>query len=190
MVCASKLWNQEDSLVVSQGAVDRGLFNGCKFTCEKTELEQREEFGNPDMATTADIKAGSYEHLVDGIIPVGTHVKKGDALIGKYTRIPKTADQDMTMSDRSNIYKGIEEAIVHNVIVDRNEDDERFAKLSLRKVRPVDVGDKFSSRAGLNLFWPEWNIKDQFFDELLWKFLLVCLFTLKYRQNTSIAGTA
>ena len=141
-------YNQEDSLVVSQGAVDRGLFNGCKFTCEKTDLEQREEFGNPDIATTMDIKSASYEHLVDGIIPIGTHVNKGDALIGKYARIPKTSDQDMTMSDRSTIYKGKEEAIVHNVVVDRNEDDERFAKLSLRKVRPVAVGDKFSSRAG------------------------------------------
>jgi DNA-directed RNA polymerase beta subunit len=65
-------------------------------------------------------------------------------------RIPKTADQGITMSDRSTIYKENEEAIVHNVIVDRNEDDERFAKVVLRKVRPVAIGDKFSSRAGLS----------------------------------------
>lgn len=138
------LVNQEDSLVVSQGAVDRGLFNGCKFTYYKDELEQREEFGNPDAATTSDIKSGSYSKLNDGIIKVGTKVNKGDAIIGKYMRIPKTADQDLTMSDRSTIYKENEEAIVHNVIVDRNEEDERFCKVAMRKVRPVAIGDKFS----------------------------------------------
>lgn len=137
-------YNQEDSLVVSQGAVDRGLFNGSKFTFYKTELEQREEFGNPDMATTADIKAGSYAKLKDGIINRGAKINKGDAIIGKYMRIAKTSDQDMTMSDRSLIYKENEEAIVHNVIVDRNEDDERFCKIAVRKVRPVAIGDKFS----------------------------------------------
>jgi DNA-directed RNA polymerase beta subunit len=137
-------FNQEDSLIVSQGAVDRGLFNGSKFTFYKDELEQREEFGNPDVTTTSDIKSGSYAKLTDGIIKVGTKINKGDAIIGKYMRIPKTADQGMTMSDRSTIYKENEEAIVHNVIVDRNEDDERFAKVVLRKVRPVAIGDKFS----------------------------------------------
>jgi DNA-directed RNA polymerase beta subunit len=146
--------NQEDSLVVSQGAIDRGLFNGSKFTFYKTELDQREEFGNPDIATTADIKSASYSKLKDGIVAKGTKLNKGDAIIGKYMRIPKTADQDMTMSDRSIIYKEQEEAIVHNVIVDRNEDDERFAKVAVRKVRPVAIGDKFSSRAG-RFFWPE-----------------------------------
>lgn len=136
-------FNQEDSLVVSQGAVDRGLFNGCKFTYYKDELEQREEFGNPDVATTSDIKSGSYSKLKEGIIKIGSKVNKGDAIIGKYMRIPKTTDQDLTMSDRSTIYKENEEAIVHNVIVDRNEEDERFCKVAMRKIRPVAIGDKF-----------------------------------------------
>jgi hypothetical protein len=106
-------------------------------------LEQREEFGNPDIATTEGIKSGSYAKLNDGIIKKGTKIGKGDAVIGKYMRIPKMTEQGNTMSDRSLIYKEKEEAIVHNVITDRNEDDERFCKVALRKVRPVAVGDKF-----------------------------------------------
>jgi DNA-directed RNA polymerase beta subunit len=136
-------YNQEDSIVVSQGAVDRGLFDGSKFTFYKTELEQREEFGNPDIATTSDIKAGSYAKLKDGIIKRGSKINKGDAIIGKYMKVPKTADNDMSMSDRSVIYKENEEALVHNVIINRNEDDEQFCKVSVRKVRPVAIGDKF-----------------------------------------------
>lgn len=141
-------YNQEDSLVINEGAVERGLFNGSKFTFYKTELEQREEFGNPDMATTSDIKAGSYAKLEKGIIKRGTKINKGDAVIGKQMRISKTATKEITVSDRSIIYKQSEEAIVHNVTVGRNEDDERFCKVGLRKVRPVKTGDKFSSRAG------------------------------------------
>jgi DNA-directed RNA polymerase beta subunit len=137
-------FNQEDSLVISQGAIDRGLFNGCKFTYVKDELEQREEFGNPDATTTTDIKSGSYAKLTKGIIKIGTKVNKGDAIIGKYTRSSKNNNQDMTMSDRSIIYKDKEEAIIHNVIVDRNEEDERFCKVAMRKIRPVVIGDKFS----------------------------------------------
>lgn len=136
-------YNQEDSLIVSQGAIDRGLFDGCKFTFYKEELEQREEFGNPDTMLTSDIKAGSYAKLHNGIIKENTKINKGDAIIGKYTRLPKSNESNATMSDRSTIYKEQEEAIVHNVIVDRNEEDERFVKVAIRKVRPVSIGDKF-----------------------------------------------
>lgn len=136
-------YNQEDSLVWSQGAFDRGLFNGSKFTYYRTELEQKEEFGNPDAATTTDIKSASYEKLHDGIIKVGAHVEKGDAIIGKFVRLSKSDSDKFLYSDRSIIYKDDEPAIVHAVIVDRNEDDERFCKVALRKLRPVVAGDKF-----------------------------------------------
>lgn len=135
--------------MISQGLIDRGLFNGCKFTFYQTELEQKEEFANPDAATTTDIKSASYEKLTNGIIKIGTIVNKGDAIIGKVAKLSKAdGDSDYLYSDRSTVYKEIEPAIVHNVIVDRNEDDERFCKVSLRKIRPVVVGDKFSSRSG------------------------------------------
>ena len=136
-------FNQEDSLVVSQGAIDRGLFNGSKFTFYKDELDQKEEFANPDITTTSEIKSGSYSKLKNGIIKVGTVINKGDAIIGKIMRLPKTNNTNITNSDRSTIYKENEEAIVHNVIVDRNDDDERFAKIAIRKIRPVAIGDKF-----------------------------------------------
>lgn len=148
-IMANTAFNQEDSLIYSKGAIDRGLFNGCKFTFYRTELEQKEEFGNPDAATTTDIKSASYEKLEGGIIKIGSRVEKGDAIIGKYVRLSKTENNSKFLySDRSIIYRDDEPAIVHNVIVDRNEDDERFCKVSLRKLRPVVTGDKFSSRSG------------------------------------------
>jgi DNA-directed RNA polymerase beta subunit len=141
-------FNIEDSVVINQGAIDRGLFNGCKFTFYKTEIEQREEFANPDITNTTDIKSACYDKLVNGIIKVGTIIHKNDAIIGKIMKITKNADDNFQNADRSIIYKEEEPAIVFSVIVDRNEEDERFCKVVVRKLRSVANGDKFSSRAG------------------------------------------
>ncbi|MGL5935655.1 MAG: hypothetical protein ACRCZI_08520 [Cetobacterium sp.] len=140
--------NIEDSIVMNKGAVDRGLFNGSKFTFYKTEIEQREEFANPDITNTSDIKTACYDKLENGIIKVGTVINKNDAIIGKVMQINKSADEKYKYIDRSIIYKDSEPAIVHAVVVDRNEEDERFCRVVLRKLRPISNGDKFSSRSG------------------------------------------
>lgn len=134
-------YNQEDSLIVSKGAVERGLFDGSKLTFYKTKLEQREEFASPTHATEKT-RVACYDKLVNGIVPIGTIVYKDDALIGKIAKVP-SQDKGYVTVDRSVIYKDIEPAIVHDVIVDRNEQDERIAKVVLRKIRQVAVGDKF-----------------------------------------------
>ncbi len=139
-------FNQEDSIIMSKGATDRGLFNGCKFVFYKTELEQREEFANPDITTTIDIKSACYDKLFNGIISKGTIVHKNDAIIGKVHKLSKGADETYQYVDRSVIYQEEEPAIVSNVIIDRNEEDERFCKVVLRKLRVSTIGDKFSVR--------------------------------------------
>jgi len=144
-------FNQEDSLIVNKGAIDRGLFNGCKFTFKKTSLEQREEFANPDITNTMNIKSACYDKLENGIIKIGTEINKGDVIIGKVMKISRSQDEDYQFIDHSIIYKDDEPAVVHNVIVDRNEDDERFCKVILRKIRPVCVGDKFSQKPNVEV---------------------------------------
>lgn len=136
-------YNQEDSLLVNKAAVDRGLFDGSKFTYYKTEFEQKEELGNPDASKTDGLKSANYEKLQDGVVQKGQRISEADVLIGKYMPIPKGKDEKYLYTDRSIIYKESENAIVHNTIIDRNEDDVRFCKVALRKIRPVAVGDKF-----------------------------------------------
>lgn len=140
--------NQEDSLIINKAAIERGLFDGSKFTFYKTEFDQKEELGNPDASKTDNLKSANYEKLVNGVVQKGDHIVNDDVLIGRYMQIPKGKDEKYVYTDRSIIYKESEEAIVHNVVQDRNEDDMKFVKVSLRKIRPVAVGDKFSSRAG------------------------------------------
>lgn len=139
-------YNQEDSLIISKGSIARGLFNGSRLTFYKTKLEQREEFATPTNATEK-IRVACYDKLVNGIVPVGTIVRKDDAIIGKIARV-QNPDKGFTTVDRSIIYKDKEPAIVHDVIIDRNEQEERFVKVILRKPREVTIGDKFSSRSG------------------------------------------
>lgn len=136
-------FNQEDSLIVNRAAIERGLFDGCKFTFYKTELEQKEELGNPDASKTENLKSANYDKLANGIVQKGQHIGADDVLIGKYMPIAKGKDERNVYTDTSIVYKEDEPAIVHNAIVDRNEDDARFAKVALRKIRPVAVGDKF-----------------------------------------------
>lgn len=139
-------FSQEDALIISKGAVDRGLFNGVKFTYMKTTEEQNEVFGNPDEATTTDIKSGNFEKLSDGIIREGAVLEKNDAVIGKQERISKGDDKFM-FSDRSIIYRSDEPAIVQNVVRGKDQNGDEFCKVGLRKSRPVAEADKFSSRA-------------------------------------------
>lgn len=143
-------YNQEDSLIISKAAIERGLFDGCKFTFEKAELEQKEKLGNPDVTKTENIKSANYGKLVNGVVERGTHIHEDDVLIGKYLTVPKGTGRDAksVYVDRSVVYRDTEEAIVQNVIVDRNEDALRFAKVGMRKIRPMAVGDKVSSRSG------------------------------------------
>lgn len=144
-------YNQEDSVIINKASVERGLFDGSKFTFEKIELEQKEIIGMPDLTKTKDIKYANYKNLNDkGFIERGTHVKEDDVLISKYMPIPKGSGKETKSiyTDRSLIYRETEEAIVQNVVDGRNDDETRFVKVGLRKFRPVKIGDKVSSRAG------------------------------------------
>ncbi len=141
-------YNQEDSLIINKAAIERGIFTGSKFTNIKTEFEQKEELGTPDATTTDGLKSSNYSKLVDGIVKKGEQINNDDVIIGKYLPIPKGNNEKYLYVDRSVVYRDDEKAIVHRVIKERNDDDEPFVKVALRKIRPVSIGDKFSSRSG------------------------------------------
>lgn len=138
-------YNQEDSLIVNQAAVDRGLFTTHHFTFEKTELEKNEEFTNPDPSITSDIKAYSnYDKLVNGVVPPGTYIESGDIIIGKISKLNKNDQYDnFKYYDKSIVYKYDEPAYVWDVIKGRNEEDNLFCKIIFKSARKVEMGDKF-----------------------------------------------
>ncbi|GFR88367.1 DNA-directed RNA polymerase subunit beta [Elysia marginata] len=146
-------YNQEDSAVVKKGFIQRGGFAGAFYRFEKAELEKGEFFGSPDITTTKNLKPNaSYEKLVDGFVPPGTVVHKGDVLIGRVAKIQASSRRGSSASnvgddgykfvDRSVVYHLAEPAIVTDVFCPRGPNDNIFGLVKLRYHRPLGVGDK------------------------------------------------
>lgn len=141
-------WNQEDSAIVKKSAVDRGMFLGSKFYFEKTELDRDESFGNPDLTKTINIKAdANYSITENGFVREGAVVNKGDVLIVKHAKLPK-AEEGNLYDDRSVVYKFAEPAVVEKVVTTLNDEKKATCRVKLRMIRPLQVGDKISSRSG------------------------------------------
>ncbi|QJX71309.1 DNA-directed RNA polymerase subunit 2 [Faustovirus] len=149
-LCIYDAFNQEDSTDGNQTSIDRGMMNGSRFNFERTELAEKERFGNPDFARTMDIKRdASYEKIENGIIKEGSIVEKGDVLIVKTLQLQKPADRDKSIYvDRSIVYKYEQPAYIDRVVVSRNADEIQMCKVKLRESRPLIVGDKVASRTG------------------------------------------
>lgn len=140
--------NQEDSLYLMKAASERGQYKGVAFNFIKAELESHEKFGNPDEAHTMELKKhADYSKIEDGFVKPGTILKHGDIVIGKYFQLPKPSDQYF-YRDTSVVFSQDEPAMVETVIRARNEEDNEFCKTKVSSVRPVGIGDKFSSRSG------------------------------------------
>jgi DNA-directed RNA polymerase beta subunit len=138
--------NCEDSLLLSQGSTDLGMFTVTQFNYEQTELDKGEAFGNPDYARTMDIKRdASYEHIEDGFVKPGTELEKGTVLMVKSAKIQKPVDQFL-FSDKSIVYKKEEKARVDRVIKTRNGEDKSIGKVKFSATRVIGPGDKNSSR--------------------------------------------
>lgn len=145
--------NMEDSSILNKGPLDRGLFDGAFYRTEKAELEKGESFSTPDPLTTKNMKPdASYEKLVDGFVPAGTIIRRGDVVIGRIAKITKTKGTDVDSKfqfiDRSIVYRLDEPAVVESVLRPRGVNDETSGLVKLRFARPLRVGDKLSSRSG------------------------------------------
>lgn len=145
-------YNEEDSQVWAQWVTDRMKFNGCWFNYDKIDVDKTEQLMRPVAAKTSGIRNYARYNLLDekGIIPVGTVVHKNDVVVGKVRRHSKQvmAERKMEWADASHIYKSEFPAIVHNVIIAKDDNAMQFVKIAYRQIKPVVVGDKFSSRAG------------------------------------------
>ena len=149
-------YNQEDSILFNQGAIDRGLFTAVIYHTEKDEdkkIHGDEEIRcKPDPTKTKGMKYGNYDKVgPDGVIPENTLVENRDVIIAKVLPI-KEARNDHTKitkyEDHSRCYRTTEETYVDKNYMERNGDGYNFCKVRLRTMRKPIIGDKFSSRHG------------------------------------------
>ena len=150
-------YNQEDSLLINKGSIDRGMALVTVYHTEKDEDKQKingdEEIRcKPDKTKTKGMKIANYNKVNSkGVIPENTLVENRDVIISKVVPIKENKNDHtkvIKFEDQSKIYKTCEPTYIDKNYIDRNGDGYNFAKVRLRTVRKPVIGDKFSSRHG------------------------------------------
>jgi len=149
-------FNQEDSILVNQGSLDRGLFLATVYHTEKDEDKKihgdEEVRCRPDPKKTKGMKFADYSKLTpQGVVPENTLICNRDVIIGKVVPIKEHRNdhtKTMKYQDQSRMYRTQEEAYIDKNYVERNGDGYNFCKVRVRTVRKPVIGDKFSSRHG------------------------------------------
>ncbi|TRM65878.1 DNA-dependent RNA polymerase II second largest subunit [Schizophyllum amplum] len=154
-------YNQEDSVIMNQSSIDRGLFRSIYYR-GYTDMEKKsvgmmptEEFEKPSRENTLRMKHGTYDKLEDdGLIAPGTGVNGEDIIIGKTAPIPPDSEElgqrtkNHTRRDVSTPLKSTESGIIDQVLLTTNEDGKKLIRVRVRSTRIPQIGDKFASRHG------------------------------------------
>ncbi len=144
-------YNQEDSLIMNQSSIDRGLFRSSFYRTYNESTPERFEL--PSRSNCVGMKHGSYEKIgADGLTNPGTRVSGDDVLIGK-TLPHSISGPDGTHSvlnrkDESVCMRSNESGIVDTVMITTNKDGHMYCKTRIRNLRIPQIGDKFASRHG------------------------------------------
>ena len=138
-------YNQEDSLVLNQAALERGMFRTELFRCYKSTVDNTEsKMGKKDEKVDFGKKKGSLFGLVnsldhDGLPSIGARLQAGDMVVGRVTQ---------SGTDQSIKLKHFEKGSVSRVVLSGDDDGKNHAAVVLRQVRSPTLGDKFSSMHG------------------------------------------
>jgi len=153
-------YNQEDSVVMNQSSVDRGLFRSLFYRAyldqeKRVGMSVVEAFEKPIRSDTLKMKAGTYDKLDDdGIISPGARVSGEDIIIGKTAPIAPDAEE---LGQRTKLHvkrdvstplRSTENGIVDQVLLTTNVEGLKFVKVRTRTTKVPQIGDKFASRHG------------------------------------------
>lgn len=153
----TKEYAEEDAVVLNRGSLERGMFRQIERKIErfsaKSANNYSEKFCKPDPDKTFGLTPELVERLKvldeDGIVKVGTLVKKGDPLIGKVSCIYENDIDAITHNtenpndvkvfyNRSEYYKKNDPAQVESVKRHGNTVDITFVA-----IKQPEIGDKF-----------------------------------------------
>jgi DNA-directed RNA polymerase II subunit RPB2 len=146
-------FNQDDSTMFNQSAIDRGLFHSTFYRSYKDEEKkyqntgEEEKFCKPNPKLTKSLKVANYEKLaVNGFVPENVRVDEDDVIIGKV--IPMKNKQGQTIyKDNSTSLRPNENGYIDKILISRNGDGYKFAKVRVRSIRIPTIGDKHASRS-------------------------------------------
>ena len=149
-------YNMEDSVLINEGALKRGVFRTTYYTTYETHEEDsrrgdvvvEKHFANIEsLPSVVGLKPGyDYSRLdAHGLIRENTPVDDKTVLIGLSSNNVEHSD---TRVDMSKTPKKGQLGYVDKAFITEGEEGERIAKVRVREQRIPTLGDKFASRAG------------------------------------------
>lgn len=163
-ICSWSGYNQEDSLILNQSSIDRGLFHS---TVIKTTIDNKkpgETYKEPQRKFTTQMKFAQFGKLdPDGLAPPGMQLDLDDAYVGKTAQLSEVEcgykERDVSTVLRSNDHQNHvvdavsiaeEEQYASNVayydinnICNGKTSKGRTTKIKIRTRRTPEIGDKF-----------------------------------------------
>lgn len=146
-------YNVEDSILINESAIERGLFKVSYYSMYETYEEtgdaskMEKRIANPVILGATNLKPGyNYNELGEnGIIREGTVLDDKTVIVGSI----KFSNENPTLVSDASIFsaKG-QTGIVDKVYFSQNEEGRRIVKVRVREEREPNIGDKFSSRCG------------------------------------------
>lgn len=144
-------YNQEDSVLINKGSVDRGMFSTTIYHTEKDEDKNITRFVSrckPDPTKTKGIKYGNYDKIdATGFIPKNTKLDERDIIMAKVVHIKENRNdptKPIKFEDQSkSVRTAGEEIHIDENITCRNGDGYPCAKVRMRTFRKPCIGDKF-----------------------------------------------
>lgn len=137
-------FNQEDSIIMNQSAVERGLFVSTTY---KTITEERKKSEKNSyeriQIPPRELQKMSYCYYKlgkDGVIKPGSIVVEGDVLVGK-VRTTQVDGRD-ELRDVSRVVRSGEEGVVDTVFATTNPGGHPLYKIKIRTIRIPEIGDK------------------------------------------------
>ena len=134
---------QEDAIIMSQGAIDRGLFRSIIYKTYKNVRKNKtknyhEDFARPEIKKGEEDRYSSIEE--NGLPRIGSFVKEGDCLIGKIRKNFTTGKTE----NASSFVEVKQEGVVDRILVSTNAEGEQVVKVKIRQVRKPVIGDKYA----------------------------------------------
>ena len=149
-------YNQEDSIMMNQSAIDRGYFRSSFFRTYDDRESPTEKIRKPEMKNTQGLKFATYNKLDrDGLVKPGCHVTGDDIIIGKIAE-PKMQEFEngqaqivkKQFKDCSQALRHSEAGKIDSVMITKDEEDYLLVKVKMRAIKIPQIGDKFASRHG------------------------------------------
>ena len=141
-------FNQEDSLILNQASVDRGMFHSFVFRSYKEEERvcgsDSERIEKPSKKSCSMLHVGKYDKIgEDGIVKMRSELSNGDAIIGKTMSIsdPGGGSKTMVKKDKS-VFVKTDKCKVDMILKSQNKDGNVYLKVRVYSQRVPIVGDK------------------------------------------------